>query len=328
MRVGNTEGAKGKGGLLYGLAAHGMWGLMPLYIWALDRVPSLEILAHRVVWCSVFLVLLVTVFHRWGDLGRVVRNPRTLGLLTLSSLLIAGNWFCYIYGANSGQTIQTSLGYFINPLFSVLLGMVFFGERLRPVQWFAVLLAAVGVLILIIVGGQLPWIALVLAVSFGFYGLVRKVTPVNALIGLTVETLVLVPVAAGSLLFWTAAGTGSFGKMGWDIDALLLSAGVVTAVPLLCFGQAARRLPLTTLGLLQYIAPTIQFLLAVLKRGEAFEPAKAVSFGFIWTALVIFSVESLLAARRRQVDEKRRAGEAQPLLVVSSCEPSASETRR
>ena len=313
----NSAEAKTRGGLVYGIAAYALWGLMPLYIWALDRVPSLEILAHRVVWCSVVLLILVTVFRRWGDLGRALRNPRILGLLTISSLLIATNWFCYIYGANTGQTIQTSLGYFINPLFSVLLGMVFFGERLRPVQWLALLLAAVGVLILVVMSGQLPWIALVLAVSFGFYGLVRKVTPVDAVIGLAVETLVLVPVAVAGLVFWTATGTGSFGQMGWDIDVLLLSAGVVTAVPLLCFGQAARRLPLTTIGLLQYIGPTLQFLLAVLVRGEAFDPTKAVSFGFIWTALVIFSAESLLAARRRHLLEKRLAKESQSPVAVS-----------
>ena len=313
----NPDEAKGSGGLLYGAGAYVLWGLMPLYIWSMDRVPSLEILAHRVVWCSVVLVFLLTGLSRWGAFGRVLRNPRTLGLLGLSSLLIATNWYCYIFGANNGQTIQTSLGYFINPLFSVLLGMIFFRERLRPVQWVALFLATVGVLILVVVTGELPWIALVLAVGFGLYGLVRKVTPVDAVTGLAVETLLLVPVAGAFLLYWTATGTGSFGQMGWDIDALLLAAGVVTAVPLLCFGQAARRLPLTTIGLLQYIAPTLQFLLAVLIRGEALLPAKVVSFGFIWTALVVFSVESLLVARRRHVLEKRLAEEAQAPVGVS-----------
>jgi chloramphenicol-sensitive protein RarD len=295
--VGKPEEAKGDGGLLYGLAAHGMWGLMPLYIWAMDRVPPHEILAHRIVWCSIFLLVVVTVFRRWGDLVRCVRTGRTLGLLTLSSLFIAANWFCYIYAANTGQTIQASLGYFINPLFSVLLGMVVFRERLRPVQWLALMLATVGVLVLIVDRGELPWIALALAVSFGFYGMVRKLTPVDAVIGLTVETLLLVPGAVSCLLYWAAGGHGLFGRQGLVVDGLLLGTGVITAVPLLCFGQAARRLPLTTLGLLQYLAPTLQLLLAVVVRGEQFWPW-AVSLAFIWTALLIFSVESLVRARR------------------------------
>jgi chloramphenicol-sensitive protein RarD len=297
--VGKPEKPKGRAGLLYGLGAHAMWGLMPLYIWSMERVPPIEILAHRIIWCCLFLLFLVVVFRRWGDLSRVIRSGRTLGLLGLSSLLIAANWFCYIYAANGNETIQASLGYFINPLFSVLLGMIVFRERLRPVQWLAVALAAAGVLVLIVVRGQLPWIALALAVTFGFYGLVRKLTPVDAVVGLTVETLFLVPAAAACLFMWTAAGSGSFGQNGWAVDGLLLGTGIVTALPLLCFGQAARRLPLTTLGILQYVAPTLQFLLAVLVRGETFDPSRAVCFGLIWTALAVFSVESLVTARRR-----------------------------
>jgi chloramphenicol-sensitive protein RarD len=299
--VGKSEEAKGRGGLLYGLAAHGMWGLMPLYIWAMDRVPPHEILANRIVWCGVFLLVVVILFQRWSDLGRCLRTFRTLGLLTLSSLLIAANWFCYIYAANNNETIQASLGYFINPLFSVLLGMVVFGERLRPAQWLAVLLATAGAVVLVVAGRDFPWIALALAVSFAFYGLVRKLAPVDAVIGLTVETLLLVPGATAFLLFWAMAGQGSFGHSGPLFDALLLGTGIVTAVPLLCFGQAARRLSLTTLGLLQYIAPTLQFLLAVWVRGEPFLPSKAVSFALIWAALLIFSVDSLLKARRLDV---------------------------
>jgi chloramphenicol-sensitive protein RarD len=274
---------------------------MPLYIWAMDRVPPYEILAQRIVWCGVFLLVLLTVFRRWADLGRCLRTPRTLGLLTISSFLIAANWYCYIYAANNNETIQASLGYFINPLFSVLLGMVVFHERLRPVQWLAVLLAAAGVLVLVVAGRELPWIALALTVSFGFYGLVRKLTPVDALVGLTVETMILIPGAMACVLYWLATGSGSFAHSGPATDALLLGTGVVTAVPLLCFGQAARRLPLTTLGLLQYIAPSVQFLLAVWVRGEPFAASRAVSFALIWTALLIFSVESLVRTRRLDV---------------------------
>jgi len=213
-------------------------------------------------------------------------------------LLIAGNWFLYIYGATTNQTVEASLGYFINPLFSVVLGMIFFRERLRLVQWLAVGLAVVGVLILIGMADELPWIAFSLMLTFGFYGLVRKITPVDAVIGLSVETLLLLPLACVCLIYWTNAGSGSFGQKGLATDALLLGMGVVTAVPLLCFGQAARRLPLTTLGMLQYIAPTLQFLLAVLVHGEPFPPIKAVSFGFIWTAVAIVSLESLVRAHR------------------------------
>jgi chloramphenicol-sensitive protein RarD len=275
-----------------------MWGVMPLYIWAMDRVPPLEILAHRIVWCGLFLLVLLTLFRRWADLRRCLRAGRTLGLLTLSSVLIAANWFCYIYAANNNETIQASLGYFINPLFSVLLGLVFFRERLRPVQWLAVMLAAAGVMVLIVAGRELPWIASALTISFGFYGLVRKLTPVDAVIGLTVETILLIPGATACLVYWAVAGAGSFGHDGSMTDGLLLGTGVATAVPLLCFGEAARRLPLTTLGLLQYLAPTLQFVLAVLVRGEPFLPSRAVSFGLIWAALLIFSVESLAKARR------------------------------
>lgn len=298
--MGNPEDAPGKG-LVYGLAAYGMWGLVPLYIWAMESVPPAEILAHRIVWCSIVLLVLLTVWGRWGAWAHAARNGRTIALLTCSSLLIAGNWFLYIYAANSGETIQASLGYFINPLFSVLLGMVVFGERLRQVQWLAIGLAALGVLVLIAVAQQLPWIALALAFTFGMYGLVRKLTPVDALVGLSIETLLLVPAAFACLCVWTAGAGGSFGQKGWAVDGLLLGTGVVTALPLLCFGQAARRLPLTTLGILQYVAPTLQFLLAVLVRGEPFEFGRAVSFGFIWTALAVFSVDSLVWARRRHL---------------------------
>jgi chloramphenicol-sensitive protein RarD len=297
--VGNPEDSQGSG-LAYGLAAYGMWGLVPLYIWAMESVPPAEILAHRIVWCSIILLFLLTIWRRWGAWAHAARNGRTLTLLTCSSLLIAGNWFLYIYAANSGETIQASLGYFINPLFSVLLGMVVFGERLRVIQWLAIALAALGVVVLIIVAQQLPWIALCLAFTFGMYGLVRKLAPVDALVGLSIETLLLVPVAVVCIFVWTAGAGGSFGQKGLAVDGLLLGTGAITALPLLCFGQAARRLPLTTLGILQYIAPTLQFLLAVLVRGEPFQLGKAVSFGFIWTGLAVFSVESLLRARRRR----------------------------
>ncbi len=318
--MGQPDEGRTKSGLLYGLAAHFMWGLMPLYIWAMGSVPSLEILAHRVVWCGVVLLLLLTVFRRWGDFGRAVANRRTLGLLTISSMLIAGNWLCYIYAANSGETIQASLGYFINPLFSVLLGMIFFGERLRPVQWLAVGLAAVGVVVLIVAVGQLPWLAVALTLTFGFYGLVRKIVPVDAVVGLSIETLLLVPAAVVCLISWSAAGSGSFGQTGWTIDALLLGMGVVTATPLLCFGQAARRLPLTTLGLLQYVAPTLQFLLAVLVGHESFGQ-RAIGFAIIWTALVVLSVESVVMARRRAIA-------ADGLTRNTATPPAPSQSRR
>jgi chloramphenicol-sensitive protein RarD len=296
-------------GMLYGLAAYGLWGLMPLYFGAVTPpVGPGELLAQRIVWCFVLLVVVLTLLRRWPDFGRCMRSRRQVGLLVISSGLLAANWLVYLHGVATARIVQTSLGYFINPLFSMLLGVVFFRERLRPWQAVAVLLAAVGVVYHVRALGEPPWIALAIAGSFGLYGLVRKVVPVDALVGLTVETVVLLPAAVGFLVWQASTGTNVFGRQSLRIDLLVLASGVVTAVPLVCFGAAARRLPLTTLGFIQYLAPSLQLALAVARFGEPFTAEHAISFGFIWAGLALFSVESLLARRRQQEPAPDAAG--------------------
>jgi chloramphenicol-sensitive protein RarD len=287
-----------RGGLLYGLAAYGLWGLMPLYFRAVGTVLPLEVLAHRIVWSVVLIAVILTAWQRWPDLVRSLRTSRTVRLLLASAVLVAANWLVYIYGIWTQRVLQTSLGYFINPLFSVVLGMVFLRERLRRWQWLAVGLATVGLGYLIFTVGELPWIALALAGTFAVYGLIRKTTPVDGLIGLAIETMLLVPAALAGLAIGASRGTVTFGGNPWSTDGLLLLSGVVTTIPLLCFGQAARQLRLSTLGFLQYLAPSMQFLLAVWVFGEPFLPSQRISFGFIWTALVIFTVDALLAQRQ------------------------------
>jgi chloramphenicol-sensitive protein RarD len=271
---------------------------MPLYFKAVENVPPWQLLAHRVLWCLLLLAVVLTVMRRWPEFFRCVRTRRTLGLLCISALLVGANWYFYILGVSTNRIVETSLGYFINPLFSILLGLVFFRERLRSWQWVAIALATAGVTYYVCALGALPWIALVLAASFGTYGLVRKVTVVDAVVGLTVETLVLVPVAALYLAWVQADGTSVFGSDPLT-DALILASGVVTAVPLLCFAQAARRLPLSTLGFLQYLAPSLQLALAVLRLNERFTGPHAVCFSLIWAGLLIFTIDSLRALRNR-----------------------------
>jgi chloramphenicol-sensitive protein RarD len=286
-------------GLLYGLACYGLWGVVPLYFWALGQVPPAEVLAHRIVWCSLVMALILTRLRRWDAVARCLRERRTLLLLSGSTLLIAANWFVYVYGVYTHRTIQTSLGYFINPLVNILLGMVFFRERLRRGQWLAVALAALGLALLVRAMGELPWIALALAFSFGGYGLLRKMAPVDGLVGLSVETFLLIVPSAGWLIYLAATGSGVFAQGDWRTDGLLMLSGVVTAAPLICFGQAARRLPLSTLGFLQYLAPSLQFVVALLVFREHCPPEQFLSFGLIWTALAVITLESVLARRRR-----------------------------
>jgi chloramphenicol-sensitive protein RarD len=289
-------------GLLYGLGAYGLWGLMPLYFKAVTQVSPFEVLAHRIVWCAVFLAGLLVLLRRWPQLLACLHNRRYLMLLGLSSFLIAVNWYAYILGASTERIVQTSLGYFMTPLVSVGLGMLFFRENLRPGQWLALSIASCGLIYLISAVREPPWIALSIASSFGLYGLVRKVTPVDSLSGLLVETLLLCPIALPMLVWGQVKGTAAFGQSSWPLSGLLMLSGLITAIPLLCFGQAARRLPLSILAFLQYIAPSIQLLLAVNLYGEPFDPTRQVCFGLIWTALAVFSLDSLLALRRARLD--------------------------
>jgi chloramphenicol-sensitive protein RarD len=285
-------------GLLYALAACASLGLIPVYFKAVQAVRPMELLAHRIVWCVLLLAVVLTLQQRWQGLLCCVRNRHLLSLLLISSVLVGTNWLVYIYGVSSGRIVQTSLGYFINPLFSVLLGVVFFRERLRPWQVVGVGVAALGVVYHVCALGQPPWIALAIAGSFGLYGLVRKVAPVEAVVGLTMETLLLLPAALGFLAWQAAKGGSNFGQHGLDLDVLVMLSGVVTAIPLLCFGAAARRLPLSTLGFVQYLAPSMQLGLAVWCYQEPFHGEHAITFGLIWAGLAVFSVEAILAHRR------------------------------
>lgn len=282
-------------GLVYGFAAYGSWGVLPLYFKAVQTAPALEILSHRVVWAQLLLLGLTLRAGLGPELRTALVPGRTLLLVLAGTALIAFNWLMYIWAVTSGRVMEASLGYYINPLVNILLGVVVLGERLaRPVQ-LAVLIAAGGVAWLTLQAGQPPWLAMALAVSFALYGLVRKLLPLGALVGLTLETGLLLPFAIAYLLWAVDSGSLVFRTRGLGLDLLLLLAGPVTAVPLLFFTGAARRLPLTTLGFLQYLSPSIQFLLALLVFGESFSPARIVAFACIWVALGLVAVH---AARR------------------------------
>jgi chloramphenicol-sensitive protein RarD len=284
-------------GFFYGVAAYGLWGMVPLYWALLDAPGSIEVLAHRIVWSLLVVAVLLAVsggFRRVWALDR-----RAYLLLGGAAVVVSVNWGTYIWGVVNGHVIETSLGYFINPLVTVLMGVVVLGERLRPVQWAALGLAGVAVVILTIDYGRLPWIALVLAFSFATYGLIKKKANVGAVESLAVETAILFLPALGYLVLLGVTGVGAFGQGGIDVDLLLIAAGLVTAVPLLFFGAAAIRIPLTTLGLLQYLAPILQFALGVLVFREAVPPVRLVGFMLVWAALAVLTAEALAHRRRR-----------------------------
>jgi chloramphenicol-sensitive protein RarD len=280
------------------LAAYGWWGLVPVYFNAVADLPAVEILAQRIVWSVVFLGIVITWARRWVDVLRPFSDSRLLVTLLGSTILIALNWLVFIYGVTTGQIVQASLGYFLLPLVSIALGMVWFKERLRPLQLGAVALATAGVLVLTLTRQQWPWIALALAFSFGFYGLLRKRAPVDGLVGLSVEVLLLSPASVLYLFMLGLSGELTLGARGLTTDILLALSGVVTAVPLICFGQAARRLPLSTLGFLQYLSPSLSLVLAVAVYHEPFYVEEAISFGLIWAALGVYSVDTVHAFRR------------------------------
>ena len=282
-------------GVFFGAGAYLIWGFFPLYIKAVQAVPALQIMFHRVTWSFLFLVIVIVALRQPRKLLAAVRSRRTLGIYTIASLLLAMNWLIYVWGVNSGQVVETSLGYFINPLLSVLLGVIFLRERLRPWQWLPVGLAASGVAYLTISYGALPWIALALTFTFGLYGLIKKISPLEALSGLTLETGLLFLPAAGYLVYLSSLGEGSFGRLGWATDLLLALSGIVTAVPLLLFATAARRIPLWMVGLLQYIAPTGQSLLGILVYREPFSQERLLGFIIIWVAPLIFTVEGFIS---------------------------------
>lgn len=274
-------------GLLLGLGAYGLWGILPIYFKAIAAVPATDIVAHRVVWSIPFLALLLAVGAGWAQVRDAVRDRRTLAVLTISALLIAVNWLLYVYAVNSGQILAGSLGYYLNPLVNVLLGRIILKERLTGLQWAAVAIAAAGTSALAIEAWDQLWISLALCLSFATYGLLRKIAPVEALAGLSIETGLLFPVALAWLAWGVAAGQPAFGSTFQEM-VLLALAGVVSTTPLLLFIGAARRLRYSTLGMLQFIAPTLQFLIAVLMYGEPFTTAHAIAFASIWLALGLY----------------------------------------
>jgi chloramphenicol-sensitive protein RarD len=280
-------------GVIYAVSAFLIWGISPIYWKALRSVPAFEIILHRIVWSFFLLVPLIIIMRRWQEFIAVFKNLRTLLILLFTALIVGGNWLLYIWAVNSDHLLQASLGYYINPLVNVVLGMVFLKERLRPPQILAVVLATAGVLYLTLYYGEFPWIALTLAVSFGLYGLIRKVAPVSSLVGLTVETLLLSVPALVYLYYLDRLGQGSIFRVSLKLDLMLMGCSVVTALPLLFFTLGARRLYLSTMGLLQYIAPSCMFVLAVFLFREPFASAQVLTFILIWTALAIYSTDSV-----------------------------------
>ena len=283
-------------GLALGISAYGLWGVLPIYFKALRSIDAFNIVAHRIVWSVPILAALLSFTGTWGEVREALRNRRAVILLTITALLIGGNWLLYVYAVNSGHILAGSLGYYLNPLANVLLGRIVLKERLTWLQWAAVALAATGITALAIGALSQLWISLTLCASFATYGLLRKIAPVDAVAGLAIETGLLFPFAAGWLVWGLASGDPIFGASRLDV-ALILLAGVVTAIPLLLFTAAARRLPYSTLGMLQFIAPTFQFLIAVLLYGEPFTSAHAIAFGAIWTALALYVLALVRHAR-------------------------------
>ncbi|KAF1040339.1 MAG: Protein RarD [Herbaspirillum frisingense] len=279
--------------MLYAISCFLLWGLFPLYFKLLKEIPSFDIVIHRLFWSFVFLAGVLMWRRQWAWLREAARQPRVLLGFLFSALLLSGNWTLYVWAVNVGRIVDTSLGYFMSPLVSVLLGYLILKERMRPLQWLAVILALGAVLWLTVANGSLPWISLVIAATFGFYGLLRKTAQLGALEGLSLETLVMLPLVLLILGWDTWRGSNSFLGTSTGAQILLALSGPVTAVPLLLFAQAARRIPLSLLGLLQYISPTIQLLTGVLVYDEPFAGNRAIGFSVIWLALAVYSVEGL-----------------------------------
>lgn len=307
-------------GTALGIAAYLWWGAFPLYWPLLEPAGAVEILAHRVVWSLVVAVILLTIAHTWRT---VPRTGRQLRLLSAASVLIGINWGVYIWGVNHHHVVETSLGYFVNPLVTVALGVLVLGERLRRMQWAAVAIAAVGVVVLTVQAGRPPWIALILAFSFGGYGLIKKVVGVEPAAGLVVESALLTPVALGYLIIAGTTGHSTFASHGVGHGFLMASAGPVTIVPLLAFAAAAPRVPLSRLGVMQYLTPTIQFIIGVTVRHEPLGLVRLVGFVLVWLALIAFTIDSASERGRRRRDADPEPTTATPLLApepVARCQ--------
>lgn len=283
-------------GILYGVGAYALWGFFPIYWKFLHNISAVQLIGHRIAWSFLLLLAVILISGQWAAF-RVTFNAHNLRIYLIASLLIGVNWLMYVWAVNAGHIVETSLGYFINPLISVLLGLIILREKLRRAQWVPIVIAFIGVAYLTITFGRLPWIALGLAFSFGFYGLVKKLAPLSSLFGLSLETGILFIPALIYLGLAEANGTGAFLHTGVVSDLLMIGAGLVTTVPLLMFASAAKQIPLTMIGVLQYLAPTIQFLLGIFVYKEEFDHTQLIGFSIVWLALVIFWVENYLANR-------------------------------
>lgn len=288
-------------GIWYGIGAYVTWGLFPIYWKWLHNVPALQLIGHRILWSFLLLFIVILVSRQWSVFRAAALKPHVLRIYFVAAVLIGINWLVYVWAVNAGFIVQVSLGYYINPLLNVLMGVLFLRERLRPLQWIPLGLAAAGVLYLTWAYGSLPWISLTLAFSFGIYGLVKKIAPLGSLYGLSLETGLLFLPALLYLLCADAIGQGAFLHTGAISDVLMMGAGLMTTIPLLMFASAARRIPLSLVGILQYIAPTLQFLLGVLVYGEPFTHTQLIGFGIVWVALILFAVEGYLASRAQPV---------------------------
>ncbi|QIP85211.1 EamA family transporter RarD [Streptomyces sp. Tu 2975] len=299
-----------RAGLLYGIGAYGMWGLVPLFWPLLKPAGAMEILAHRMVWSLALVGIALLALRRWGWIRELVRQPRKLGLVAVAAAVITVNWGLYIWSVNSGHVVEASLGYFINPLVTIAMGVLLLKERLRPAQWAAVGIGLASVLVLAIGYGQPPWISLTLAFSFATYGLVKKKVNIGGLESLAAETAIQFLPAMAFLVWLGADGSATFGVHGAGHAALLAATGLVTAVPLVCFGAAAIRVPLSTLGLLQYLAPVFQFLLGILYFHEAMPAERWAGFALVWLALTCLTWDALRTARRNKAEALRLAARA------------------
>jgi len=300
-------------GLLLGVGAYALWGLFPLYFPLLEPASPLEVLAHRFVWSFLFLMLVMLVTRSWARMRPVLRDRRVMPMLVGATVLISVNWGTYIWAVANGHVVEASLGYFINPLVVVLTGTLVLRERLRPLQWTAIGIAAVAVAVLVVGYGAVPWVALALAFSWAGYGLIKKLAGVDPIASLTVETAYGTPFSVAFLLWLSATGSLTFGQSSPANTALLMMVGVVTAVPLLLFGGAANRVPLTTIGVLQYLTPCIQFVLGVTWFGESMPAARWIGFGIVWLALAVFTYDSLRHTRaQRRLSDGIAEGVAEP----------------
>jgi len=286
-----------KHGIWYGVGAYVAWGLLPLYWKGIDSVPAGQLIGHRIVWSFLTLAAIISVLNQWPAVRAAISRPGVVRMYGLAAVLITINWFIYVWAVNHGFIVETSLGYFINPLVSVVFGVLVFGEELRQLQWVGVALAGGGVLYLTFAYGALPWIAMVLALSFGSYGAVKKKAPLGSIHGLTIETAILLVPAIVYVLYADRAGEGAFLRRSSAVDALLVSTGVVTTVPLLMFASALQRTPLSTMGVLQYIAPTLQLLLGVLVYREPFSRTQLIGFVIVWAGLIVFGLDGWLSRR-------------------------------